>query len=131
MEPVFMYWSKIKFKGGDNFKEFRVNFSDNDRLNGVLFKKEKDYFITSLTANIRMKTDLKKLKDYKKIEEISKKSNEIIKKGTSNLYKIELMKTNLNGIEELSMNNNKRKFAEKTLEIIDKDTEKKKKVSFY
>ena len=85
MDPVFMYWNKIKFKGEDNFKEFKVTFSDGDNLDGVIFKKEKDYFITSLTANVKINKNLKDLKDYKKIEEISKRSNTIIEKGITHL----------------------------------------------
>ena len=48
MDPVFIYWPKIKFKGENNFKEFKVTFSDGDNLVGVIFKKNKDYYITSL-----------------------------------------------------------------------------------
>ena len=43
MEPVFMYWNKLKFDGQSNFKEFKATFSDGNNLNGVIFKKEKDY----------------------------------------------------------------------------------------
>ena len=37
MEPVFMYWDKIKFEDNNNFKDFKVKFSDGDSLNGVFF----------------------------------------------------------------------------------------------
>ena len=66
MDPVFMYWNKVNFKGDDDFKKFSVEFSDGDRLSGVLFQKENNYFITSLSTNIKIEKDLKKLEDYEK-----------------------------------------------------------------
>ena len=130
MEPVFMYQSKIKFKGNDNFKEFKVNFSDGDNLNGVIFKKEKNYFITSLLANVEIDKDLKGLKDYKKIKELSRKSNEIIEKGISHLHKDILLEINLKDVDLLP-DKKKRKLAVKSLEFFDEKTQKKKKVSIY
>ena len=32
-----MYWDKIKFKDNNNFKDFKVTFSDGDSLDGVIF----------------------------------------------------------------------------------------------
>ena len=125
-----MYWSKIKFKGNDNFKEFKVNFSDGDNLNGVIFKKEKNYFITSLSANVEIDKDLKGLKDYKKIKELSRKSNEIIEKGISHLHKDILLEINLKDVDLLP-DKKKRKLAVKSLEFFDEKTQKKKKVSIY
>ena len=129
MDPVFMYWNKIKFKGEDNFKEFKVTFSDGDNLDGVIFKKEKDYFITSLTANVKINKNLKDLKDYKKIEEISKRSNTIIEKGITHLYKDILLEINLNDIDDLLPNKTKRRLSVKSLEFFDEETKKKKTVS--
>ena len=80
MEPVFMFWDEIEFKGDKNFKEFRVTFENNNDSNGVIFKKEKNYFITSLTANIKIKEGLNGLKDYDKLKKISDVANEIEKK---------------------------------------------------
>ena len=131
MDPVFMYWNKIKFKGEDNFKEFKVTFSDGDNLDGVIFKKEKDYFITSLTANVKINKNLKDLKDYKKIEEISKRSNLIIEKGITHLYKDILLEINLNDIDDLLPDKTKRRLSVKSLEFFDEETKKKKTVSIY
>ena len=131
MDPVFMYWNKIKFKGEDNFKEFKVTFSDGDNLDGVIFKKEKDYFITSLTANVKINKNLKDLKDYKKIEEISKRSNSIIEKGITHLYKDILLEINLNDIDDLLPDKTKRRLSVKSLEFFDEETKKKKTVSIY
>ena len=131
MDPVFMYWNKIKFKGEDNFKEFKVTFSDGDNLDGVIFKKEKDYFITSLTANVKINKNLKDLKNYKKIEEISKRSNSIIEKGITHLYKDILLEINLNDIDDLLPDKTKRRLSVKSLEFFDEETKKKKTVSIY
>ena len=68
MEPVFMYWDKIKFEDNNNFKDFKVKFSDGDSLNGVFFKKNKDFFIASMSAFISLEQDVKELKDYKQIK---------------------------------------------------------------
>ena len=86
MEPVFMYWNKIKFEGESNYKKFNVNFNDGDRLDGVIFKKNKNYYITSLTTDIKIEKKLTKLEDYNKIKETSKKFNDLLKNGSESLY---------------------------------------------
>ena len=126
-----MYWNKIKFDGSDNFKEFKVNFSDRDNLNGVIFKKEKNYFITSLSANVEIDKNLKDLKDYKKIEELSEKSNEIIEKGIAHLSKDIILEINSKDLDDLLPDKTKRKLSVKSLEFYDEKTKKKKKVSIY
>ena len=40
MEPIFIYFDKIKFDNSD-LKTFTIKFSDGDLLDGVLFKKKK------------------------------------------------------------------------------------------
>ena len=114
-----MYWNKIKFDGNDNFKEFKVNFSDRDNLNGVIFKKEKNYFITSLSANVEIDKNLKDLKDYKKIEELSEKSNEIIEKGIAHLSKDIILEINSKDLDDLLPDKTKRKLSVKSLEFLD------------
>ena len=74
MEPVFIYFDKVKFDDSD-FKIFTIKFSDADSLNGVLFRKTNDYYLTSMTSSITIEQNLKELKDYddiKKIHDISK-----------------------------------------------------------
>ena len=131
MEPVLMYWEKIKFKGNDNYKEFKVNFSDGDNLNGVVFKKDKNYFITSLSANVDIDKNLKDLKDYKKVKELSAKLNEFIEKETENIYKDISLEINLKDIDDLLQDKTKRKLFTKSLEFFHEKTRKKKKVSIY
>ena len=38
MDPIFIYYNDLKLQGN---KIFTIDFSDDDRLDGVLFKKEK------------------------------------------------------------------------------------------
>ena len=129
MEPIFMYWSKIKFEGDSNYKKFNVNFNDGDKLDGVLFKRDKSYYITSLTTNIKIEKDLKKLCDYKKIQEISTKLNDVLKNGSQHLHKdIELKITDVNDLMPVKT---KRKLSTKSLEFFDEKTKKKKKVLIY
>ena len=129
MEPVFMYWNKVKFEGDDNYKLFNVNFNDGDNLTGVLFKKEKKYFITSLSLNIEIEKDLKKLSDYKKIKEISEKLNEVVNKGSEHLHEDTILE--INDVNELLPDKTKRKLSTKSLEFFDEKTKKKKKVLIY
>ena len=126
MDPVFIYWPKIKFKGENNFKEFKVTFSNGDNLDGVIFKKNKDYYITSLSANININKDLKELKDYEKIKEISKISNSIIEKGILHLYKDMKLDINLKNIDKLTPDKTKRRLSVKSLEFFDEEIKKKK-----
>ena len=126
-----MYWNKIKFKGNDNFKEFAVNFSDGDNLNGVIFKKDKNYFITSLSANVEIEKNLTNLKDYKKIKELSEKSNEIIKKGIDHFHNDFILEIKLKDVDDLLPDKTKRKLSVKSLEFFDEKTKKNKTVSIY
>ena len=45
MEPTFTYYNNLTF---DDKKRFSINLSDEDSLEGVVFKKNKDYYVTSL-----------------------------------------------------------------------------------
>ena len=49
-----MYWNEVKFEGDNNYKKFTVNFNDEDRLDGVIFRKRKNYYIISLTTDIKI-----------------------------------------------------------------------------
>ena len=80
MEPIFIYFDKVKFDNS-SLKTFTITFSDGDLLDGVLFKKTNDYYITSMTYSITIKKDLKELKDYDNIKKISDIANEYLKNG--------------------------------------------------
>ena len=46
MEPAFIYNNNLKFQ--DN-KIFTINFRDGDRLQGVLVRKNRDYYLVSMS----------------------------------------------------------------------------------
>ena len=63
-----------------------MNFSDEDRLQGVVFKKSKDYYLTSMSCFIEIMNNLSKLGHYDEIKKISELSNKILKDGVDHLY---------------------------------------------
>ena len=124
-----MYWNEVKFEGDNNYKKFTVNFNDEDRLDGVIFRKRKKYYIISLTTDIKIEKKISKLADYKKIEETSKKFNELLKNGPESLYEnIELKIQDVNDLQPIKTN---RKKSTRSLEFFDVKTEKKKKSLIY
>ena len=80
MEPIFIYFNKVKFDNS-NFKIFTIKFSDGDSLDGVLFKKTNDYYLTSMTSSITIEKNLKELKDYSDIKKIFDISKAYLKNG--------------------------------------------------
>ena len=66
MEPTFIYYNKLTF---DDEKKFLIDFSDEDSLEGVVFKKNKDYYITSMTCHVDLTVDIMKLLNYLKIKQ--------------------------------------------------------------
>ena len=129
MDPVFMYWNKINFIGNDDFKKFTVEFSDGDRFDGVLFQKENNYFITSLSTNIKIEKDLTKLEDYDKIKKISDELNDVLNKGSDSLN--EDIKLKIENVNDLEIVKTKRKLSTKTIEFLDKTIKKKKNILIY
>ena len=83
MDPIFIYNSNLQFQ--DN-KSFTINFSNEDRLHGVLFKKNKDYYLTSMSCFIEITNDLSEQQHYGEIIKISELSSEILKNGVEHLY---------------------------------------------
>ena len=80
MEPIFVYFDKVKFDNSD-LKTFTVTFSDGDSLDGVLFRKTNDYYLTSMTSSITIEQDIKELNDYDDIKKISDISQTYFKNG--------------------------------------------------
>ena len=68
MEPTFIYYNNLTF---DDKKRFSINFSDEDSLEGVVFKKNKDYYVTSLMWDVDLTVDINKLPNYAKIKQTS------------------------------------------------------------
>ena len=83
MDPIFIYSNDLQFQGN---KSFTINFSDDDRLQGVLFKKNKDYYLTSMSCFIEITNDLSELEHYSEIIKISELSNKILKNEVDHLY---------------------------------------------
>ena len=78
-----MYSNNLQFQ--DN-KSFTFDFSNDDRLQGVLFKRNKDYYLTSMSCFIEITNDLSELEHYSEIIKISELSNKILKNGVDHLY---------------------------------------------
>ena len=81
MDPIFIYYNNLQFQ--DN-KSFSIDFSDEDRLQEVLFKKSKDYYLTSMLCFIEITNDHSELEHYDKIK-IFELSNKILKDGVDHL----------------------------------------------
>ena len=85
MDPVFIYYNNLEFQ--DN-KIFSINlqgiFSIN--LQGILFRKSRDYYLTSMSCFIEITNDLSELEHYDNITKISALSNKILKNRVEHLY---------------------------------------------
>ena len=99
MKPVFIYCDIVKFQNND-YKIFKVDFSNGDNLESVFFRKNKDYYITSMSSFITLKQDLKELKHYDDIKKISEISNEILKNGIEHLYEEKVLEATLEDIDQ-------------------------------
>ena len=96
MDPVFIYYDKVNFQ--NDYKVFKVDFSDGDNLQAVLFKKNRDYYITSMSCFIRLEQDLKELTHYDDIKKISEISNKILKNGIEHLYEEKVLEVILEDV---------------------------------
>lgn len=47
MEPAFIYYNNLSF---NQHKRFTLEFPDGDQLEGVIFPKNKDYYIISMSC---------------------------------------------------------------------------------
>ena len=68
MNPAFIYYNEKTF---NNDNKFILDFSNEEFVQKIKFFKRKDYFITSLNCNLKLKTitredKKKKLKNYQK-----------------------------------------------------------------
>ena len=130
MEPIFIYFDKVTFDdSGDSSKTFTVSFSDGDALDGVLFKKTNDYYITSMICSITIEKDFKELKDYDNIKKISDIANDYLKNGINHFKKSPMLSSSifyqkLN--EDLVQDETKQLLSTVTIPFIDLNTKKKK-----
>ena len=56
MEPIFIYYNNLKFEEN---KKFTIEFSNEDRLQGIMFRKTKDDYLTSMSCFIQITNDLR------------------------------------------------------------------------
>ena len=83
MEPIFIYYNNLKFK--DN-EFFTVEFCNEDQLQGIMFRKARDYYITSMSCYIQLTNDISKLTHYKEIKKNADLLNSILKSGIDYTY---------------------------------------------
>ena len=84
MEPIFIYYKNLNF---DQDKNFLLEFSDSDKLDDVIFKNNKDYYITNMSCYIDLTVDVTKLPQFDKIKKVSDLSNAILANGVDFGYK--------------------------------------------
>ena len=84
MESTFIHHNILTF---DDEKKFSINFRDDDLLEGVVFKKYKDYYITSMTCYVDLTVDITKLPNYAKIKQMSDPTNAILRGGVDFGYR--------------------------------------------
>ena len=77
MEPTFIYYNNLIFDDG---KKFSIDFSDEDLLKGVVFKKNKDYYVTSMACYVDLTVDITKLANYAKIKQTTDPANAILRR---------------------------------------------------
>ena len=75
MEPTFIYYNNLTF---DDENKFSIDFSNKDTIEGVVFKKNNDYYITSMTCYVDLTVDITKLPNYAKIKQTSDLANAIL-----------------------------------------------------
>ena len=125
MDPIFIYSNNLQFQ--DN-KSFTIDFSNNDRLDGILFKKNKDYYLTSMSCFIEITNDLSELEHYIEIIDISKLSNNILKNRVDHLYDKKKFEVFINGESktELEAEKSNRAISVEIVEFFDHVTKQKR-----
>ena len=76
MEPTFIYYNNLIFDDG---KKFSIDFSHEDLLKDVVFKKNKDYYVTSMACYVDLTVDITKLANYAKIKQTTDPANAILR----------------------------------------------------
>ena len=84
MEPIFIYYDNLSF---DQYTRFTMKLGNNDLLEGALFKKNKEYYITSMSCFVDPTVDVKKLPQSDNIKEIPDLANVISADGVDFGYK--------------------------------------------
>ena len=132
MDPVFIYYDKVNFQ--NDYKVFKVDFSDGDNLQAVLLKKNRDYYIMSMSCFIMLEQDLEELTHYDDTKKISEISNKILKNGIGHLYEEKVLEVILEDIGqkfEFQPEKSKRGLSVRAVEFFDEDTKRKRVVCVY
>ena len=131
MDPVFIYYDQVNFE--NDYKVFKVDFSDGDNLQAVFFKKNRDYHITSMSCFIKLSQDLKELAYYHDIKKILEISNKILKNGIDHLYEEKILEATFgNGSKyEFQPEKSNRGLSVQAVEFFDEDTKRKRIVYVY
>ena len=132
MEPIFIYFDKVKFDNS-SLKTFTITFSDGDLLDGVLFKRTNDYYMTSMTSSITIEKHLKELKDYDNIKKISGIANQYLRNGINHFKSLPSLSSSLfNKInEDLVQDKTKEALSIVQIAFIDLNTKKINSVKIY
>ena len=94
MKPTFIYYNNLSFNQN---KRITLEFSDGDLPEGVIFKKNKDYYITSMSCYVDLTVVVTKLPLFDKIKEILDLGNAILDGGVDFGYKKTLYKQGMEG----------------------------------
>ena len=94
MEPIIIYYNDLKF---DKHEKFTVHFSDEDSLTGVVFRKDRDYYITSMTYYVDLAVNITKQPKYDKIKQIPDLATEILRGGIDGKISLSLAKASGSG----------------------------------
>ena len=123
---------KVNFQ--NDYKVFKVDFSDGDNLQAVLLKKNRDYYIMSMSCFIMLEQDLEELTHYDDTKKISEISNKILKNGIGHLYEEKVLEVILEDIGqkfEFQPEKSKRGLSVRAVEFFDEDTKRKRVVCVY
>ena len=129
MEPAFIYNNNLKFQ--DN-KIFTINFRDGDRLQEVLVRKNRDYYLVSMSYFIEWSNDLSDLTDYGDITKISELSNQILKNWIDHSYEEKNLEATFGDSKaEFTLKKGNRILSIEVVEFFDQTTKQKRLVFIY
>ena len=123
MEPVFIYYKNLKFK--ENSKIFTADFSDEDRLQGIMFNKSKYYYLTSMSCYIQLTNEIEKLKECPDIKKIADLSEEILRDRVE-IFENDLEVSYRNVKIDLIKDKSKQSQAEEVVEFFDYNLKRKR-----
>ena len=130
MESTFIYYKNLRF---DDKKKFSIDFSNEDLLEGVVFKKNKDYYITSMACYVDFNIDITAQQNYTKIKQTSDLATTILRCDVDVGYgrkKVTLGKTSGSYLIFCSDKSRRGQYIE-NLEFFDVENKKLKNVHIY